>query len=126
MFCPKYIIVVLTQPFTLLDLLPHLPVAELQLLPEIAEEFHQPEVVQEVGHLFIPGILKLTDVRVQVLHDNGVLPGDCLRSSYRSGRWSRIDMGVRADEGGLLQSGDNFIAHRIWAMELCGFYIPSL
>ena len=39
------------QQLTLTDLPPRISVAELQPLPEINEEIHQPEGFQEVGHL---------------------------------------------------------------------------
>ena len=52
--------------------------AEPQPLPEIAKDFHQPKGGQEFGHLFIPGILKPTDVRIQVPHGNGVPPWEAV------------------------------------------------
>ena len=60
------------QQFTLSDLPPRLLVEKPQLLPGMARNIHLPEVGQEVGHVFIFGILKPTDVRVQAPHENGV------------------------------------------------------
>ena len=44
----------------------HLSAAEPHPLPEMAKEVHQPEGIQEVIHLLIPGILQLLYVRIQV------------------------------------------------------------
>ena len=75
---PKDIISAWTQQFTLSDLPPHLPVAELQPLPEMAKEFHKSEGGQEVSHLLIPGILKLIEIHVQVPHEYGVPPWEAV------------------------------------------------
>ena len=67
---PKDLVTDQMQQFTLTNLPTCLSVAEPHMLPEMVKEVHQPKGGQEVGHLFITGILNPTDVRVKVPRDN--------------------------------------------------------
>ena len=75
----------------------------------------------------ITRVLYPANIHVNPPNVDGVSPQEAIERLLEAQNVIQGRQGeVSSDEGGLLQSGDDFSAHRVWYLEECGLNVPPL